>query len=115
MTQTIDPTKLRAAAEHLDWVLTQYKDEPIVQSLLQSLLPLIEDAKAGRIKAPIDSRKVPGTYNNADGAFIPYKNPSVGAAYAKFKVALSGGLIEQDKKRHAEMEVFRQSLLENKS
>ena len=115
MLQTVDPIKLKAAAEHLEWVLMQYPDEPVVQSLLQSLLPLIEDAKAGRVTAAIDSSKVPGTYSNADGAFIPFKSPSVGDAYAKFKIELGGGLTEQDRKRHAEMEAFRQSLLDNKS
>jgi len=111
MTQAIDPIKLKAAAEHLEWVLRQYPDEPVVQGLLESLLPLIEDAKGGLVKAPIDSGKVPGTYNNADGVYIPYKNPSVGDAYAKFKVELGGGLTERARRQLAEMEEYRKSLI----
>lgn len=115
MTQAIDPIKLKAAADHLEWVLQQYPHSDDVQGLLRSLTPLIEDAKSGLIKTPIDSGKVPGTYNNADGVYIPYNDPSVGNAYAKFKVELRGGLTEQDEKRHAKMEAFRQSLLGGKS
>lgn len=92
MTQTIDPIKLKAAAEHLEWVLEQYPDEPVVHGLLESLSPLIEDAKAALIKAPIYSGGVPGAYGNADGVYVPFKDPSVGDAYAKFKVELGGGL-----------------------
>ncbi|MGY1459049.1 MULTISPECIES: hypothetical protein [unclassified Luteimonas] len=114
MTQTIAPIRLRAAAEHLEWVLLQYPDSADVQGLLRALGPLIEDAKAGLIKEPIDSGRVPGTYANADGVYIPYRNPSVEDAYAKFKVELGGGLTEQDKKQHAEMEAFRQALLETR-
>ena len=115
MTRAIDRSKLKAAAEHLEWVLQQYPDSEDVQGLLRALTPLIEDARAGLIDAPIDRGKVPGTYNNADGVYIPYKNPSVGDAYAKFKIELRGGLTEQDKKRHAKMEALRQSLLDAKS
>ena len=41
MTQIIDPIKLKAAAEHLEWVLQQYPDSEDVQSLLQALQPLM--------------------------------------------------------------------------
>jgi hypothetical protein len=30
MTQAIDPVKLKAAAEHLEWVLRQYPNKPAV-------------------------------------------------------------------------------------
>jgi hypothetical protein len=30
MTQAIDPIKVKAAAEHLEWILNQYPDEPVV-------------------------------------------------------------------------------------
>lgn len=115
MTQAIDRVKLRAAAEHLEWVLRKYPDSADVQGLLRALAPLIEDAKAGRIEEPIDSGEVPGTFNNADGVYFPYRNPSVGDAYAKFKVELAGGLTDQDKKRHAEIDAFRRSVLKGKS
>lgn len=115
MTQAIDIIRLKAAAEHLEWVLLQYPESEVVQGLLHALGPLIEDAKAGRIKEPIDSGRVPGTYNNAEGAYIPFTNPSVEDAYGEFKDELGGGLTEQDARRLAEMEAFRQSLLESRS
>lgn len=64
MTQAIDPIKLKAAAEHLEWVLRQYPDSEDVQSLLRSLTPLIEDAKAGRVLEPLDGIKIPGAWNH---------------------------------------------------
>lgn len=115
MTQAIDAANLKAAAEYLEWVLLHYPDSDDVQGLRRALAPLIEDAKAGRIEEPMDSGEVPGTYNNADGVYIQYRNPSVGDAYAKFKVELAGGLADQDKKRHAEMEAFKRSLLNGES
>lgn len=115
MTQTIDPVELKVAAEHLEWVLQQYPESEEVQALLRALLPLIEAAKAGLVAMPIDAGEIPGTRNNAEGVYIPYRNPSVGDAYAKFKIELGGGLTEQDRLRHAEMEAFRQTLLVSKS
>lgn len=106
MTQPIDQARLKAAAEHLEWVLRQYPDEPVVQGLLKSLLPLIEDAKAGRIDRPIARGDVPGAYNFGDGLYIPYKDPSVGDAYTRFRTELRGGLTEQDKSRLARMEAL---------
>lgn len=112
MTQTIDPVKLKAAAEHLEWVLQQYPDSDDVQSLLRSLTPLIEDAKAGRTLTPMDSMDIPGAWNFGDGRYIPYKSPSVGEAYADFITEMEGGLTEQDKQQLAEMEAYRRGLQE---
>ena len=67
MTQAIDPVKLKAAAEHLEWVLKQYPDSEDVRSLLHSFTPMIEDAKAGRVLEPVDSMKIPGAWNFGDG------------------------------------------------
>lgn len=44
MIQTIDPIKLKAAAEHLEWVLQQYPDSDEVQGVLHALQPLIQAA-----------------------------------------------------------------------
>ena len=90
MTQAIDPIKLKAAAEHLEWVLRQYPESEEVQSMLQGLLPLIEDAKSGKIKEPIE--RVPFGYRFSEGAFRPYKDPDVGHAYAVFATEMEGGL-----------------------
>lgn len=105
MTQTIDPIKLKAAAEHLEWVLRQYPDSEDVQGLLIGLLPLIESAKAGDIKAPAE--RIPFEYNFGDGLYQPYRNPSVGSAYSDFVTEMRGGLTEQDKKALADMQVMR--------
>lgn len=94
MTRTIDPIKLKAAAEHLEWVLRQYPEDEHVQALLEGLLPLIEEAKAQRISESLD--RIPFAYNFADGAYVPYKNPNVGDAYARFVTEMGGGESEID-------------------
>lgn len=99
MAQTINPEKLKAAAEHLEWVLRQYPDSEDVQALLAGLTPLIEDAREGRITVPVE--KIPFEYSFSDGLYIPYKHPNVGAAYAAFAIEMGGGLTEQDKARLA--------------
>lgn len=91
MTQPIDPVNLKAAAEYMAWVLKQYPDSEDVQSLLRALTPLIEDAKAGRVLGPADGMKIPGAWNFGDGRYIPYKNPSIGGAYADFVIEMEGG------------------------
>jgi len=110
MTQTIDPVKLKAAAEHLEWVLKQYPDSEDVQSLLRALTPLIEDAKTGRVSEPVDGMKIPGAWNFGDGRYTPYKNPSIGGAYADFVTEIEGGMTEQDKRRLARMDAMRQAM-----
>lgn len=115
MPRTIDPAKLMVAAGQLEWVLRQYPDSVDVQALSHSLGSLIDAAKAGLVTEPVESRKVPGGYNFADGLYVPFKDPDVGEAYARFRVELRGGLTGQDRKQLAEMEAFRQSLLESRS
>ncbi|WP_426700050.1 hypothetical protein ACPPVV_11640 [Rhodanobacter sp. Col0626] len=104
MTQTIDPIKLKAAAEHLDWVLRKYPDSEEVQDLLHSLSPLIDDAKAARVLEPVEMDDVPGAYNFGDGVYMPYTSPSVDDAYTKFRIEMRGGLTEQEKRIIARME-----------
>jgi hypothetical protein len=110
VTQTIDPIKLKAAAEHLEWVLMQYPDSDDVQSLLRALTLLIDDAKAGRVIAPVDRMDIPGAWNFGDGRYIPYANPSVDNAYSDFSIELRGGLSEQDKQRIARMDAMRNTM-----
>lgn len=107
MNQTIDPIKLKAAAEHLEWVLKQYPDNEDVQALLSGLTPLIEDAKASRVLQPLE--RIPFEYNFSDGVYIPYKHPSVGAAYAAFAIEMGGGLTEEDEQRIARMQAIREA------
>jgi len=115
MPRTIDPAKLMVAAGQLEWVLRQYPESVDVQALSHSLGPLIDAAKAGLITEFVEGREVPGSYNFADGLYVPSKDPDVEEAYVRFRVELRGGLTEQDEKRHAEMEAFRQSLLESRA
>ena len=98
MTQTIDPIKLKAAAEHLEWVLKQYPDSDDVQSLLRSLTPLIEDAKAGRLLQPVERDDVPGAYNFGDGVYITCTKPSLDDAYTNFRIEIRGGLNNQERR-----------------
>ncbi|WP_147455573.1 hypothetical protein [Solilutibacter pythonis] len=107
MTKTINPERLKAAAEHLEWVLRQYPGIKDIQELLQSLSPLIKDAKAGRVSLPIERQDVPGAYSFSDGAFIPYSNPSVGSAYTEFRIELRGGLTDKEKKNIEQLEEMR--------
>lgn len=109
MTRTIDPTKLKAAAEHLEWVLQQYPDSEDVQGLLQALQPLISAAKSGEVSSPLDRQDVPGTYNFADGLYTPYKDPNVEDAYVAFSIELRGGLTEQEKRLHERIEKMQRS------
>ena len=107
MTQTIDPAKLKAAAEHLEWVLRQYPDSDDVRSLLHSLTPLIEAAKAGQVLAPVDRMEIPGAWNFGDGRYIPYANPSVDDAYTDFVTEMRGGRSEEERQLIAELEAKR--------
>lgn len=110
MTQNIDPNKLKAAAEHLEWVLKQYPDSFDVQSLLRSLTPLIEHAKAGQVLEPIDRKSVPGAYNFGDGVYVSYKSPSVDEAYVSFSVEIRGGLTAQEERINEDTEAMRNSI-----
>ena len=109
MTQQIDPVKLKAAAEHLEWVCQQYPNEEKVQGLYQGLKPMIEDAKAGRVTEPVE--RIPFWYQHADGVYIPYKEPNVGGAYANFAIEMEGGLTEQDEERLAKIVAIAKGIL----
>jgi hypothetical protein len=102
--QTIDVLELQAAAEHLEWVLRQYPDSEDVQSLLNGLLPLIEDAKAGRVSAPVGS--IPFAYSFADGSYISYREPDVESAYYEFAAQMRGGRSEQEKNIMAQIKAM---------
>jgi len=110
MTRTIDPVKLKAAAEHLEWVLKQYPDSEDVQSLLHSLAPMIEDAKAGEISEPINQRDIPEAWNFGDGRYTSYKSPSINRAYADFVDEMEGGLSEQKKRIRADTDAMLQAM-----
>ncbi len=106
MAQTIDQANLKAAAEHLEWVLRQYPDNEDVQALLRGLLPLIEEAKAGRVREPVE--RIPFEYNFADGMYVPYKDPSVGGAYADFATEMRGGTTGKEKQLLARAKAYQQ-------
>ncbi|AND67706.1 hypothetical protein ATSB10_02520 [Dyella thiooxydans] len=113
MAQTIDPIRLKSAAEHLEWALKQYPDSADVQSLLRALTPLLDDAKAGRVLEPVDRWDIPGTYNFADGRYIDFSDPSVDGAFVRFSIEMRGGLTEQEKRIHARMDAMRAMANEN--
>jgi hypothetical protein len=98
--QKIDPIKLKAAAERLEWVCQQYPGEAAVQSLYQGLRSLIEDAKAGRVLVPVaDRQDIPSRWAvSAEGLYRDYENPSIESAYVAFAIEMEGGLTEQDKR-----------------
>lgn len=108
MTQSIDQGRLRAAAEHLEWVFDQYRDHPDVQGLAEILGGLIADAKAGRIEHPVSRRDVPGGWHVAEGTFRDLRDPSVEGAYGKFAAELRGGRSDREKALLAKMALMRQ-------
>ena len=114
MTQQIDPTKLKAAAEHLEWVCQQYPDNEDVQGLYRGLLSMIEDAKEGRVIEPIaDRQDIPFRWAvSAEGMYRQYLDPDVEGAYVKFAIEMEGGHTEQDKKRLAKIVVMAKAGLE---
>ncbi|WP_147455630.1 hypothetical protein [Solilutibacter pythonis] len=98
MTKTINPGRLKAAAEHLEWVLRQYPDNKDAQELLISLMPLINKAKFGELKYPTERIDIPGFYSFSEGLYTPYKDPSIGKAYTEFSTEARGGHTDQEKR-----------------
>ena len=113
MTQKIDPAKLKAAAERLEWVCQQYPNEESVQHVLKVMQPMIDDAKAGRILEPIPDRfELPFRWAmSAEGLFRDFADPDLAGAYVDFGVELEGGLTEQEKRILADMEAQREAIL----
>ncbi|MEZ5703195.1 MAG: hypothetical protein R3E42_16390 [Burkholderiaceae bacterium] len=113
MTQKIDPIKLKAAAEHLEWACQQYPDEEAVQSLYQGLQPMIEDAKTGRVLEPITDRNdIPYRWAvSAEGLYRAYVDPDIEGAYVAFAIQMEGGLTEQDKRIHARIKAIQDAIL----
>ena len=112
MTQQIDPVKLKAAAEHLEWVCRQYPNNEDVQYMLNRLLPIIQDAKVGKITEIRGMQDVPFNWAvNVDAQYDQYKEPSVRSAYVSFQTELEGGLTEQEKRIIADMELQRKAIL----
>jgi len=117
MPQKIDPIKLKAAAEHLEWVCQQYPDEKRVQDLLQDLHSMIEDAKAGRVVEPVtDWYGIPYRWAmSGERQFDTYKNPNIESAYGDFADEMAGGLTEQGKRILAGMEAQREAILKGRA
>ena len=117
MTQTIDPVKLKAAAEKLEWACQQYPNEEKIQALLQDLKPMIEDAKAGKVLEPItDWYGIPYRWAmSVELHFDAYKNPSIESAYGNFADEMAGGLTEQDRRILADMEAQRAAILKGRA
>lgn len=111
MTQTIDPFKLKAAAEHLEWACQQYPDVEGVQALLHDLMPMIEDAKAGKVLEPItDWYGMPYRWAmSGERLFDAYKEPNIETAYGSFADEMAGGLTEDDKEIDAIIESIRRN------
>jgi hypothetical protein len=116
MTQKIDPTKLKAAAERLEWVCQQYPNEESVQGLLKSMRSLIDDAKAGRITQPFDDdHRFPAQWAVfAEGLYRDYRDPNVENAYGDFTEELRGGPTEQELRIQADMEAQRAEILKGR-
>lgn len=114
MTQQIDPVKLKAAAEHLEWVCQQYPNDEKVQGLYRGLLPMIEDAKAGRILVPIADRyDIPFRWAvSSEGLYDEYKKPDISSSYVDFAIEMEGGLTDDDKEINAIIENIKKAAQE---
>ena len=114
MTQKIDLIKLKAAAENLEWVCQQYPNDEKVQGLYRGLLPMIEDAKAGRVTQPVaDRHDIPFRWAvSGERLFDEYKNPDVEGAYVNFAIEMEGGLSDVGKQLVSEIEAMAKEILE---
>jgi hypothetical protein len=97
MTQQIDPVKLKAAAEHLEWVCQQYPDNDDVQGLYRGLQTMIEDAKAGRVTEPVADFTPYRWAVSIEGMYRQYTDPDVEGAFYKFRTEMEGGLSDAAK------------------
>lgn len=104
MAQAIDKAQLRAAAEHLDWVLSCYPDQEKVQNLRASFTPLIERAKSGLITEPQDRDDFPARWALAERVYADFESPSVEEALVAFSVELRGAPTDREKRLIAELE-----------
>lgn len=91
MSRAIDQVKLKAAAEHLEWVLAYYPSSEVVQSLSETLRPMIDAAKAGRVLEPIEWRDLPGRRAFVEGVYRRYADPDVETACSRFCIEMTGG------------------------
>ncbi len=107
MTQTIDPAKLKAAAEHLEWTLKQHLDNQDVKGLLEELTPLLQAAKSQQVSETLDRWQIPGAKEFADGSFIGFDDPNIEEAYYDFSAELRGGRTEQELQLIAQIESMR--------
>lgn len=81
---------LAKSAKKLEELLLRYTSvDAGVSELFDALSGLIDDARGGRITAPVEWRNVPGRYNFTEGGLQKY--PDLETAYAEFKIEVTGG------------------------
>ncbi len=54
--------------------------------------------------------KVPGAYSFSDGLYVPFRNPDVGEAYARFVTELEGGITKEEEDLLREVDVLKESV-----
>jgi hypothetical protein len=109
MTHAIDPTNLKAMAEHLEWVLQQYPGVSDIGHLYDALRPLIEDAKNGRVSRPMNRQEMPCRHLKSESVYQPYENPDVEGAYVCFSIEMEGGLMEGNREISSIIEGIRKT------
>lgn len=116
MSHAVDSDRLKAAADHLEWVLLQYPHNELLQNMLHGLERLIRNASAGAIRDAVDMQDVPFNWAvNSEGLYDAFDNPSVRNAFVAFQIELEGGLNEQDKEINARIVALRASLAGTKA
>lgn len=111
MTQSINAEKLKAAAEHLEWVLNQYSESEDARKLLDAMSALINEAKAGTIVLPTE--RIPCSHLIAEGIYREFDNPSIESAYYSFSTEMRGGQTKREIERQARMEAAWQAIKGN--
>lgn len=98
----MDKPALRGAADALDLILAGLADaDRNAAALRLSLADLIEEARLGRIDAPLEWRDIPGGRLLAEGDLR--RNAELERAYAAFSVELTGGETPALKSLRADM------------
>ncbi|AQS83643.1 MAG: hypothetical protein ABF876_05770 [Acetobacter aceti] len=109
----MDQALIRKTAEELEFVLNKYCDvNEYAGYLKNSMMPFVDDAKAGKITKPVEWGDVPGGILFDERGLSQFDD--LEDAYANFKHEITGGMTEDRKKLFAIFEENRKEIEEEK-
>lgn len=86
----MDQVLIAESADKLEKILLEYLPvDAEVGGLFQALSGLINDARTGKILAPMEWRDIPGAYSFTEGRLRKYN--SLEMAFADFRIEVTGG------------------------